>query len=142
MFKTYCDQIGERFKTQAGAVWLLCFLTFSRCLAYYWESNTMLSHLFERMEADWVSPSLWGLSFLLLVVAALSRNQQALILSMGVTMAVVFLWGLLYLWSDPIAFLSRGSVYLTLCGFAVWGTVRPVKTPKEGGDAVGRPANN
>lgn len=114
----------------------------ARTVSYFVERPTLLTHLFERIETDWLSPTLWGVAWLMLTVAILSRRQDALVVSMGVTMAIVFLWGILFLWSDPVEFLSRGSVYLAVCGFAVWGTERPVMTKnEEDGDAVGCPAN-
>ena len=142
MFAKQRDQAGERFKTQEGAAWVLWLLTAARTLSYFLERGTVLSHLVDRMGQDWVSPTMWGTAWLLLTLAIVSQRREVLIVSMGVSMGIVFLWGTLYLWSDPAQFLSRGSVFLALCGAIAWGTVRPIKTPKEDGDAAGSPADD
>lgn len=123
-------------------MWVLWALCASRTVSYFVERPTMLSHLIERIEDDWVSPALWGSAWLILTVAILSRRREALVLGMGVSMAVVFLWGILFVWSDPVEFFSRGSVYLALCGAIVWGTVRPVQTQEEVSDGAGRPTDD
>ena len=136
------DEIVTRFKTQEGAVWVLWWFTGARTVSYFVERPTVLSHLIDRLEADWLSPLLWGLAWLLLTFAAFSRSEWMLTVAMGVSTGVVFLWGILFLWSDPIEFFARGSVYLALCGLVVWGTVRTVLTEKEDGDAVGVSADD
>lgn len=142
MFAKQRERIGARFKTQEGAAWIMWGLTASRTASYFVERKTVLSHLVDRIQQDWVSPTLWGLSWLSLTVAILSRQRSALTVGMGFSTAVVFLWGLLYAWSDPVEFFSRGSVYLALCGAIVWGTVRKASTPKEDSDAVEHPTTD
>lgn len=142
MFTKQRERIGARFKTQEGAAWIMWCLTAARTVSYFVERQTVLSHLIDRIEEDWLSPSLWAMSWLSLTVAILSRQRSALTVGMGISTAVVFLWGLLYAWSDPIEFFSRGSVYLALCGAIFWGTVRKAETFEEDGDAIGRPTTD
>ena len=124
MWKTYRDVITARYRTQEGAVWMLWVLTGARTMSYFAERTTVLSHLIDRVEFDWLSPALWSVAWMVCTVAILTRSRIVTAWAMGVSTSAIFMWGLLFLWSAPVEFLSRGSVYLTLCGFIVWGTIR------------------
>lgn len=138
MIRDVAQKVESRFKTIEGAAWILWFLAASRALSYFSERDTILSHLIENLVTDWLSPLVWGTACLFLTVGVLSKSRRILSGSIGFTAAVVFLWGVLFLWSHPDAFLSRGSLYIALCAMLTWGIGRTTRFElSEGGsDAV------
>ncbi|WP_070976980.1 hypothetical protein [Corynebacterium sp. MC3] len=138
MSSEFAQRAVSRFKTIEGAVWILWVLTAARTLSYFSERDTVLAHLVENLNTDWLSPLVWGTAWAFITVGVLSKSRRLLSGSIGFTAAVIFLWGVLFLWSHPDAFLSRGSLYIALCAMLTWGIGRTTRFElSEGGsDAV------
>lgn len=138
MNSEFVQRAVSRFKTIEGAVWILWFLTAARTLSYFSERDTVLAHLVETINTDWLSPLVWGTAWVFLTVGALLKSRRLLSGSIGFAAAVIFLWGVLFLWSHPDAFLSRGSLYIALCAMLTWGMGRSTRfsLPEGSKDAV------
>lgn len=127
------ERAKQDFKTQFGAAMVLWVFTGMRTVSYFFHRETVLTHVVEQFEDDWLSPVIWGTPFLLLTAALITRRQRLVEFGIAAGACVALLWGLLFFWTSPEHFLGRGSVYLALCAMLTWGVGRTVFVGEEKG---------
>lgn len=103
----------------------------------------VVGHVLDLRDPDWLSPVLWWSVTILLAVATLRNKPRLHALALGVACGFLFLWSMLFIWSVPAAFLSRGSIFLLVLWVTAWGLAQSeqvaklvVKTKEYHGDGI------
>ena len=119
--------------TDKGLLLILAVIFVCRAASFIAEPPSVLQHVLE-IRAPWISPALWSAGAVLLVVALRRDCPRLETVALCYATAVMALWGVLYLWTEPvlipgpwavadwlrgvlewlISFLARGSLYLGL----------------------------
>lgn len=126
--------ISQKFASYGGALMVLAIVFTSKAASYAVDDDTLLRHVIERMDQDWVSPMLWGTGAVVAWVAMFSHSHRLAAVAFGMATTLLLLWGALTLWSGFDSFLSTGSVYIGFAVLALWGVTRtqiPVREMKD-----------
>lgn len=136
------ERLRDWVVTDKGVLLILAVAFSGRALSFFGDPPSTLQHVFE-VRYWWLSPIIWGAAALLLW-AALRRDCPKLeTVALVSASSVLALWGVLYLWTDPVSisgywgradwlrvalehltpFLARGLIHLgsALCAvYTVW----------------------
>lgn len=126
--------ISQKFASYGGALMVLAIVFTSKAASYAVDDDTLLRHVIERMDQDWVSPMLWGTGAVVAWAAMFSHSHRLAAVAFGMATTLLLLWGALTLWSGFDSFLSAGSVYIGFAALALWGVTRtqiPVREMKD-----------
>lgn len=107
------------FATDSGLVAILAVMFVLRSFSYGVDSPGLLQHVFE-VAPHWAAPSLWGSGGALLALSLHPRMARWQSYALAYAVALLTLWGVLYLWSTPPAFFGRGVVYISLSLMSVY----------------------
>lgn len=107
------------FATDSGLVSILAVMFVSRSFSYGIDPPSLLQHVFEFFPY-WVAPSLWASGGAVLALSLHPRLVRWQSYALSYAVALLTLWGVLYLWSSPPAFLSRGAIYIALALMSVY----------------------
>lgn len=116
--------IKQRFASYGGALLILAVVFTCKTVSYAIDDATLLRHVIDRLDQDWISPSMWGTGAVLAWAAMISRSERLAAIAFGVAAMLLILWGVLALWTGPDNFLSSGIVYLGLLAMSLWGVTR------------------
>lgn len=126
--------VSQKFASYGGALMVLAIVFTSKAASYAVDDDTLLRHVIEQMDQDWVSPMLWGTGAVVAWAAMFSHSHRLAAVTFGMATTLLLLWGALTLWSGFDSFLSTGSVYIGFAVLALWGVTRtqiPVREMKD-----------
>lgn len=128
--------------TDHGIMLILLSVFASRSTSYLGDHQALIQHVFE-MQSRWLSPAIWVTGTLVLLGALVAQDNRWDNFALSLAVAILMLWGVLYLWSPAetvlmpawwptwlgwverllshlIPFLSRGIVYIALGGLSIY----------------------
>lgn len=128
--------------TDHGIMLILVTVFLCRSMSYLGDHKGLIQHVFE-LQSRWLSPTIWVAGTIVLAAALIARGSRFDNFALSFAVAILVLWGVLYLWSPPedvlmpgwwptwlgwlerllehlIPFLSRGIVYIALGVFPVY----------------------
>lgn len=128
--------------TDHGIMLILATVFLCRSVSYLGDHQALIQHVFE-LQSRWLSPAIWVTGALVLIAALLLPGGKLDTFALSLAVAILMLWGVLYLWSPAevvhmpiwwpewlgwferllghlIPFLSRGIVYMAVAGMTVY----------------------
>lgn len=112
------------FMTDAGVMLILGVIMLIRGLSYADVGQEVLYHPGDASLPAVIPALVWGGTGLWLIIAARWQATAFGRAALATSVAVLALWGGLFLFSPPAAFSQRGVLYLGMAGVIIWAVWR------------------